>query len=62
MKKAGYLKFGPGDHTALMQELEAKNPAKGYGCQGDYKGTWVWYDRWIERVIEHCKQEGDRYR
>lgn len=62
VKKAGYLKFGPGDHTALMQELEAKNPAKGYGCQGDYKGTWVWYDRWIERVIEHCKQEGDRYR
>ncbi|MEP2683837.1 DUF3644 domain-containing protein [Sulfitobacter sp.] len=60
--KAGYPKFGSGDHTALMQKLEAKNPAKGYGCEGDYKGTWVWYDRWIERVIEHCKQEGDRYR
>ncbi|MCZ4366634.1 DUF3644 domain-containing protein [Sulfitobacter dubius] len=62
VKKAGYPKFGQGDHTKLMQELDAKNPDKGYGCQGDYKGTWVWYDRWIERVIEHCKQEGDRYR
>ncbi|KAF0675904.1 DUF3644 domain-containing protein [Profundibacterium mesophilum] len=60
--KAGYPGFGQGDHTKLMQELDAKNPDKGYGCQGDYKGTWVWYDRWIERVIEQCKQEGDRYR
>lgn len=62
VKKAGFPKFGPGDHTNLMREIDAKNPSKGYGCQGDYKNTWVWYDRWVERVIEHCKQEGDRYR
>ncbi|MAU59325.1 MAG: hypothetical protein CMI62_01205 [Parvibaculum sp.] len=62
VKEAGFPKFGPGDHTKLMQELDAKNPAKGYGCQGDYKNTWVWYDRWIERVLEHCRQEGARYR
>ena len=42
--KAGFKKFGIGDHTALWQKLDAKDPNKGYGCQGDYKNTWVWYD------------------
>lgn len=61
VKKAGFPGFGAGDHTKLMQELDAKNPAKGYGCQGEYKGMWVWYDRWIECVLKHCKEHGDRY-
>jgi hypothetical protein len=60
-RDAGFPKFGPGDHTRLMQDLDAKNPAQGYGCDGDYNNTWVWYDRWIERVIEHCKEKGERY-
>lgn len=62
VKKAGFPRFGTGDHTKLVQELDAKDPAKGYGCQGEYKGMWVWYDRWIKRVLEHCKEQGDRYR
>jgi hypothetical protein len=28
-KNAGFPRFGAGDHTKLMQELDAKNPAKG---------------------------------
>jgi hypothetical protein len=59
--EAGFPRFGSGDHTKLMQQLDAKNPAKGYGCPGDYRNTWVWYDRWIERILEHCQREGDRY-
>lgn len=60
-QKAGFKKFGIGDHTALWQTLEAKSPAKGYGCKGDYKGTWVWFDNWIARVLEHCSENSDRY-
>lgn len=59
---AGFPNFKMRDHTALWQGLDGKNPGKGYGCQGDYKGTWVWFDRWVDRVIEHCEQEGERYR
>jgi hypothetical protein len=59
VKAAGFLKFKMHDHTALWKELDGKNSGKGYGCQGDY--NWVWFDRWVERVIEHCVQEGERY-
>lgn len=62
VKAAGFPRFGPGNHTTLVQELDAKNPAKGYGCKGEYKGMWVWYDRWIERVMERCKEWGDMYK
>ena len=57
----GFQGFGMGDHTALWQKLDAKNPSKGYGCQGDYKNTWVWFDNWVTRVIEHCNENADRY-
>ncbi|OCP03950.1 hypothetical protein BC374_26465 [Ensifer sp. LC13] len=59
--EAGFPKFGPGAHTKLMNELDAKNPSRGYGCVGDYKAHWVWYDRWLEAVLEHCKVNPDKY-
>lgn len=59
---AGFPNFKLRDHTILWRDLDAKNPGKGYGCHGDYKGTWVWFDRWVDRVIEHCKQEAAKYR
>ncbi|SDJ58984.1 Protein of unknown function [Aliiruegeria lutimaris] len=62
VRKAGFPKFGEGDHTKIMQQLNAKDPSKGYGCKGDYKGSWVWFDKWIERVIEHCQESGEKYR
>lgn len=58
---AGYGFFKISDHTALWQKLKAKDPAKGYGCQGDYKGTWVWFDNWVTRVLEHCAENAERY-
>ncbi len=61
-KKAGFKEFRINDHTSLWQKLDAKDPGKGYGCQGDYKGTWVWFDNWIKRVLEHCEENGDRYK
>lgn len=61
-KKKGFSKFGISDHTALWQTLEAKDAAKGYGCEGDYKGTWVWFDSWIVRVLEHCAENNEKYK
>jgi hypothetical protein len=60
--EAGFPKFGPGAHTKLMNALDAKNPAKGFGCVGDYKAHWVWFDRWLETVLEHCKAHAEEYR
>lgn len=50
------------DHTRLWKELDAKNPGNGFGREGDYRNTWVWYDRWVERVRAHCEEQGERYR
>ena len=62
MNENGYPRFRIGDHTRLWQELGAKNPGRGFGREGDYRNTWVWYDRWVERVRAHCEEQGDRYR
>lgn len=61
-KKAGFKKFNISNHTALWQKLDGKDPAKGYGCQGDYKQTWVWFDNWIKRVLEHCEENPDKFK
>ena len=61
VKGKGYPKFSMYHHTNLWKQLDARNPAKGYGCKGDYKNTWVWFDNWISRVIEHCQENADQY-
>jgi hypothetical protein len=62
MQAEGYPRFNQQAHTALWKELDAKNPAQGFGRDGDYKGTWVWYDKWIDRVRAHCQEQAERYR
>lgn len=62
MHTEGFSKFNQHAHTMLWKELKAKDPGKGYGREGDYRKTWVWYDRWIERVRAHCQEQGDRYK
>lgn len=62
MRDAGFPKFGQHDHTKLWRELDAKNPAKGYGKVGDYPNTWIWYDPWVERVRTHCQEHLERYK
>jgi hypothetical protein len=62
MHKEGYPNFGQHHHTRLWQELDARDPAKGFGRVGDYKNTWVWFDSWLARVRAHCQEHDDRYR
>ncbi|MEO1019505.1 MAG: DUF3644 domain-containing protein [Pseudomonadota bacterium] len=61
VQEGGYPNFGIGDHTRLWQNLDAKRDGTPYGKRGDYKGSWVWYDNWIDRVREHCAENGYRY-
>lgn len=62
INQSNFPRFTQYHHTRLWKELDAKNPGKGFGRQGDYRNTWVWYDRWVERVMAHCEEQGERYR
>ena len=62
VQAAGFPNFSMHDHTMLWKKLDAKKETKGFGCPGDYKGSWVWFDRWIDEVIVSCKAEGDRFK
>lgn len=62
VQAAGFPNFKLHDHTRIWQALDAKREEKGFGCPGDYKGSWVWYDRWIQEVIAYCDSEGIRFR
>lgn len=63
VKAAGFPKFRMQDHTDLWQALDAKAGGNaGFGGLGDYKGSWVWFDKWLKHVIEFCKSEGERFK
>ena len=62
MQAEGFRRFNQQAHTVLWKELDAKNPAHGFGRDGDYKGTWIWYDKWVDRVRAHCQEQAERYR
>ena len=59
MNEEGYLRFTMYNHTNLWRELDAKNPGKGYGIQ--IANQWYWYDRWIEKVSDHCLSQREKY-
>jgi hypothetical protein len=61
MQDEGFPRFHQHTHTKLWQELDAKNPAKGFGKPGDYSNTWIWYEPWLTRVRTHCQEHAERY-
>lgn len=61
IKTEGWNRFTMNSHTELWKRLDAKDPAKGYGAVAVGK-TWCWYETWLNRVREECKQHPDRYR
>jgi hypothetical protein len=62
MRDEGFVRFTMGPHTELWRELDAKNPANGFGRVGDYRNTWIWYESWIARVRAHCQEHSDKYK
>lgn len=62
MNQEGFSNFKMHNHTDLWKSLGARDPNKGYGRQGDYRNTWVWYEIWVQRVRAHCEEHAERYR
>ncbi len=60
MRKEGYPGFSMHYHTMLWQELDAKKSG-GLGRKGNYKGTWLWFEPWVERVRAHCQEHAAKY-
>lgn len=58
----GFTRFTMPKHTKLWQSLDARNPDLNYGQVGDYRGSWVWHENWVERVKAHCEEKGSLYR
>lgn len=61
MHAEGFPGFNQADHTRLWKNLDARDPAKGFGRKGDYRNTWVWFDSWINRVRAHCQENAPLY-
>lgn len=60
MRKEGFTKFSMHNHTQLWRKLDAKNPALGFGTNVAGK-HWHWYERWLDEVRTHCKQNSEVY-
>lgn len=60
MGEEGYPNFKMYNHIKLWKKLDAKNPGKGYGVEV-VLGEWMWYDRWVEVVRQHCKKNSEQY-
>lgn len=48
----GYPKFNMYQHTKAWKDLDAKNPARGFGVQVAH--TWYWYDSWVVELEKYC--------
>lgn len=59
MQEEGFPQFKIHHHTELWKDLNAKDPAKGYGVQ--VARTWYWYESWLDVVRDHCRQHASRY-
>lgn len=60
VKEAGFAKFRIHEHTCMWKREDAKNPKNNFGV--DVQGTWYWYQNWVDRCIELCTSEGDKYK
>lgn len=59
MRDEGYPEFKMNHHIDLWKELDAKNSSRGFGVE--IAKTWYWYDRWVDKVREHCAANADQY-
>lgn len=55
----GLRKFNMFHHTKLWKEKDAKNPNKSYGVMVIKR--WLWYQSWLDLVLDHCKKNAKDY-
>jgi len=59
--EAGFTRFNLfRDHVQMWKAEDAKNPAKHYGVE--VRGTWYWYQNWLDRVLNLCAKKGNAFR
>ena len=56
----GYGRFSMNSHTDLWKSKNAKDPKANLGVQ--IVKQWYWYDRWLEIVRTHCKENAEQYK
>lgn len=62
VRKAGFLKFKiQPDHVDMWKAEDAKNQSKGYGVEA-VPGTWYWYQSWVDRCVELCALNYEKYK
>ena len=59
MKEEGCVCFNLHHHAQLWKRLDGKNPGKGYGVL--IVNTWYWYERWVDKVRQHCVENKELY-
>lgn len=64
INEMGYKYFGIHHHTQLWQSIDyTRKELVKYGyCVLVANKEWMWYDKWVERVEEHCKSKEEQYR
>lgn len=60
MHDEGFPNFRVHYHILLWKKENAKDPAKGYGTMVAGK-VWHWYERWVDLVREHCRDNKEVY-
>jgi hypothetical protein len=60
VQKSGFKKFRKQpEHVRMWKADDGKNPGKGFGAE--VQGVWYWYQSWIDRCIELCGKEPEKY-
>lgn len=59
MQEKGFTKFRMYHFVQLWKSMDGKNPAKGFGVM--VSKTWYWYQSWVEKVEQYCKENKDEY-
>lgn len=57
----GYTRFSMHHHTQLWKKLEIDRMKTHYGTYVAGK-TWVWYQSWIDRVLDYCEQNSEKFK
>ena len=59
MHEEGFPRFSMYSHTQLWKQLNARESGKGYGAR--MMELWGWYDRWVDRVRQECRDHPGKY-
>jgi hypothetical protein len=61
VRATGFTRFRvTPEHSEMWRSEDAKKDGKGFGVQ--IAGVWYWYQHWIDRCVELCKNAGDKYK